>query len=243
MAEEDDVFNEVETEEKIEVETEKGAEEETKEKPEAKAEEETKEEPKEESPSSEDTSKRIAGLEATVVAERSRRQAAEAKVKTQEIPKQVVPDPVTDPEGYNTYLEEKQASIVFKERLDITEDSLEDAHEDYSEMKKIFTGLVSEDVDGVATVKDERLYREFKAARNPAKFLYNHAKKHQKFQTTTADGYEETLRQKHREEFIAEAKEKGISATELPDLTTEAASGSNTVTVEYDGKDDMWEDE
>jgi len=243
MAEEkDDVFNEVETE----VETEKGAEEEAKEEPEAKAEEESKEETKEESPASENVSKSEAGLVATAQAERLRRQDAEAErdelkkqLEGQKKEPEVIPDAATDPDGHNRFLDNK----FFAQKLEMSEEMLGDSQSDYGELKVAFTNLVSEIVDGVATVKDQALYKNFRQARSPAKFLVDHMGSQSKLTEVSDPGYESKQEEKYRKKFIAEAKEKGLTAMELPDLTTEAAAGSNTVSVEYDGKDDMWDEQ
>ena len=120
----DQLFNDSEesTEAKAEVETddEKGDEAEVK--TEAK---------KEEPPSSEEVSlealeKKIAGLEAGIAAERTKRQEAEKK-----IPKEEIPDPVDDPEGYAQYLDRKNSNSDLKTRIDLSRDFMIDSKEDY----------------------------------------------------------------------------------------------------------------
>lgn len=241
MAEDEfDVFDEVKegaeeatTEaEKGEIETEVDAEAET--------------ETQEESPSSEDIDESQAGKVATIVAERQRRQEAErerdelkAQLGKQE--KVEVPDPITDPKGFSRH----QDNQLFGQKLDMSEELFEETHSDYGAKKAAFTELVSEVVDGAAVVKDEALYKRFRASRNPAKFIHVHMSKQEKLSEVSEDDYESKQEAKYRAKFIQEAKDAGVSAADLPDLTNATATNSNTDPSVGDTNDgwDVWDEE
>lgn len=224
MADDDDLFDddfvEVETEDEVKVDTETKTE--------------TDDKPKEDASTSEDDPNEVAGLKKALKAERLKRQEAEGKAAER---KTVIPDSVTDPDAYNEYI----ANQIFAGKLDATEDAMEDAHDDYSEMKTVFTDLVSEIVDGVAVQKDPQLYARFKASKNPAKFIYETASNHLKVQERSAPEYEEKLKARLAKELREEYEKKGLSALDLPDLTNAQASGSNTdELVKYEGDDYIW---
>jgi len=256
MAEFDtDVFDDVEEETKEEVKEAKAEETDTKEETDAekgatedKSETEDGEEKseEEESPSSKDTSDEEAGRLATTIAERKRRQEAVAENK--ELKKQLqriqesqqeVPDAATDPDGYALYHDNK----TFARILENAEEIFEETQEGYPEAKAVFTNLVSEVVDGKTIQKDETLYRQFRDARNPAKFIFDYVKKHNKVLEVSEDDYEAKQEAKYRAKFEAELKGKGVEG--LPDLTNAAASESNTQDKEDDPGDriDAYDDD
>lgn len=238
MAEFDtDVFDEVEekvaeVETKVEetkeetketkTETEKGVTEETEDK--------TKETEDKVPPTLEDARKIIAGLKATTIADRKIRQEetrlrreAERKLNEREIPNKD-----DDPEGYTAHLEGQG----LRDRLEVGQDMMRDLHEDYEETEKVFVGLIADDK---GKITDDSLYNKYANSRNPAKFAYDHAKKHLDLEKKSSDTYESDIRTNEREKVIAELK--GKSLDELPDLTNAAASESNTQEKDNDPGD------
>jgi hypothetical protein len=229
MANEDtDVFDEVEEEtEQEETETETDVNEET----------ETKvveKESTEDASTSENESSKIAGLTKALQAERTKRQAAEAKVKQQETKPEVVPDPVTDPDGYNKYVMGKSDANSLKTKIELTQEIMRDSHEDYDEAEKTFISLIA---DEYGSITDQKLVDQFNASPNPAKFAYNHVKAHQKNLERNSDDYESKIRAEERTKLINEMKDSGLSATDLPDFTNATASGSNTESEEKEAGD------
>jgi len=228
-----DVFDEVEEETKEEVKETETKEETKTEKVETET-EETKEkseetkETTEETTTSEDTSTEEAGrlaalkderrkrqgAEAELVTERHRREEAESKLKNRDIPNKD-----EDPEGYNTYLEGQG----LRGRLEVGQEMMRDLHEDYEDTEKVFVSLIADDK---GKITDDSLYNKYANARNPAKFAYDHAKKHLDLEKKSSDTYESDIRSNEREKLLAELKEKGLDG--LPDLTNAAASESNT---------------
>lgn len=205
----------VETEkEETETESEKGKTE-----PEAKA-EETKED--EVVPPSKDTDKEIAGLKAAAAAERRKRQDVEAKLKKQEEVKVEIPDPVTDPEGYNAYQDNKGNARDLKLKITMSQAMSRKAHEDYEEIEEVFKTYIFDD-DG--NISDQSLVNRFHAADMPADFAYDFVKSKQLSDYRGSDEYETSIREDERKKLIEEIK---LDPARLPDLTNASASSSNT---------------
>lgn len=55
---------------------------------------------------------------AAYLAEREKRQAAEARIQVQEAPKVVVPDPYDDPEGYHAFMQSTQQQAITASRFE-----------------------------------------------------------------------------------------------------------------------------
>ena len=235
MADENqDVFDDeeetVETEkEETETKSEKGETE-----VEAKAETE-----KEESPSSKDTDKEIAGLKAAAAAERRKRQDVEAKLRKQEEVKVEIPDPVTDPEGYNAYQETKGNARDLKLKITMSQAMSRKAHEDYEEIEEVFKTYIFDD-DG--KVSDQSLVNQFHAADMPADFAYEFVKSRQLSDYRGSDEYETSIREDERKKLIDEMK---LDPARLPDLTNASASSSNTDDLEKGPSDriDVFDDD
>jgi len=227
-----DMFDDSEVAEEAEAETaepeEKGEEAETEETAEA---EETGEAEEEESPSSEHES----GLVAAKAAETKRRQAAEErarlaedKLKQYEKEEEDFPDPVTDPEGYAKHIESKNSRELTNLKIEMSEEAMRDAVDDFDEMQSIFFDIVAEtDEDGkILSIKDPALQQKFLNAKNPAKFAYEQGKKQKEFLEVTAPGYKDSLREQLKAEILEELK--GSSADDLPSLTSATATASNS---------------
>lgn len=220
-----EVVEEVDTDDVFEVETEKVVETEAK----AEVAKETKTEEVEETEAGETTDPKdneIAGLKAGIKAERQKKQEYKAELDKQK-EAFVPPDPITDPEGYETYKAHGLSQQLFAERINYTSDTMRVVHDDFDEVWDSWNGLIAEDVDGVLTSKDDALYAKFSSSKNPAKFAYDHVKEQQKMQEVSADDYDENQRKKYFAEFEEARKQNSVEG--LPDLTNAAASASNTV--------------
>ncbi len=160
---------------------------------------------------------------AALIAERRKRQAAEEELRTLKGEK-------VEP-----------SSDALNSRILLSQDLMRDAKTDFPEMEKLFMDLVSEETPEGLRIVDHSLYKQFRESANPAKFAYNHAKKHQEFQQKSDPSYESNLREKIKQELLAEL---GTGAAKLQNLTNLAASASNTqLKPETSPKDDagVWD--
>ncbi len=181
--------------------------------------EETKAEPTAAEHKSDDTPVPKAAL----IAERRKRQAAEDELRKL---KGETVDPSTD---------------ALNSRILLSQDLMRDAKDDFPAMEKVFMELISEDGPDGLRITDPALYAQFRNSANPAKFAYNHAKKHQEFQQKSAPDYEKNLRAQIEQELLAKL---GKDASKLSNLTNLAASASNTqLKAEVSPKDDagVWD--
>ena len=211
---------------------------------EAKAETEETEETEEESTSSADKDE-VSGLKKALAAERQKRQDAQALLRKQESTPKSAPDPVTDPEGYAAYHEQSTDKKVLNDRIVLTQDLMRDLHDDFDKYQGIFMNLVSkENDDGSLSITDPALLAKFNASANPAKFAYNHAKKHEELETLSSPDYKENLRKSIEAEVLQKLKAKGLAVADLPNLTNAAASNKNDVIVDDKSKDviDVFDD-
>jgi hypothetical protein len=188
--------------------------------------EETKEKSKEETPSSEPATVPVQAL----MDERRKRQEAEAKLKKQNEVKEPIPDPVTNPDAYNKYMDSQSDDKVFKSRVTLSADLMKDAHEDYPEKEKVFMEMISKrSDDGGIDVINPVLYKQFRESSNPAKFAYQEASKHLDYLDKVSPDYEERLLAQLRTKLEADYKKGGDnSSIGLPDLTDTATTDSNT---------------
>ena len=206
---------------------------------------EESEESEEESTSSADKDE-VSGLKQALAAERKKRQDAQARLRQQEAKPRVAPDPVTDPEGYAAYHEQSTDKKVLQDRIELTQDLMRDIHEDFDKYQGIFMNLVStENDDGSLSITDPALLAKFNASANPAKFAYNHAKKHEEIETLSSPDYKENLRKQIETEVMQKLKAKGYSVADLPNLTNAPASSKNDVIVDDKAKDviDVFDDQ
>lgn len=223
------------------VSTDKGAEE-----VEAKAEtteeaEETKTEVEETKAEESPSSNKEAGQQAALVAERRLRQEAQRELKELKAEKEVIPDPVTDPDGNAKFFMDRQDRLALESKIRMSQVLMRKHHDDYDETEKIFMSLIgSEDDDGLFTVSDETLLKKMHAADSPGDFAYSHAKKHLDFVDRSADDYESNLEKKIEARVRKEYEDKGV--TGLPDLTNAAASASNTDQAVVISEDYVWDD-
>jgi len=210
----DDAFSEsdvTETEEKGEEVSEKVAE----------IESVTTDETEVEPPSTEE----VAGLKAALKANRQKARDAEAKanaLKEKYEPDQEAPDPIIDPEEYETYLKgkwekERQETIANKSR-----DRMIEKHSDYEEKEKVFMFLSSQ---------DKSLVDEMWESSDPGLFAYEKANAYQEEQR-------EAIRAELQAEFEQvdhtkeEVKDEKPVSKKAPDLITASGNGNKTEEVE-----------
>jgi hypothetical protein len=185
----------------------------------------------EESPSSKDEGDAKTVPMAALLAERKKRQELEAKLSEANTETVKAPDPVTDPDGHNAYIQGE----LHRTRIEMSQNLMRSVKDDYDDMEGVFKSMIFEtdekgdfvtDGNGKAVIADPKLQRQFSQASNPAEFAYLQAKQHLKLQERLDPNYEENLKKQLLEELKAK-KEGGLDATEVPDLTNAAASGSN----------------
>mgnify|MGYP005807445601 CR=1 FL=1 len=189
----------------------------------------------------EDKDKIIEGLHKARDAERHKRQEAEGKLKKQETAPIVRPDPVTDPDAYTDSVMGEVDGRLLKSKIEQSQELMRDSKDDYEETEKVFITLLTDDSGAIA---DPKLLSQFNNSRNPAKFAYEHAKKHLDYTDRTAEDYESRIEAKVAARLKAEYEAKGVSALDLPNLSNAAASDSNTeklIPKETDN-DFLWSD-
>lgn len=214
----DDVFAD-EAPEREEPEPEKGVTEETE--PES-----AEVEPEPESPSEDPESPELD--HPALLAERRRRQAAEERLREYEARQTEAnaPNPDDDPEGYRKYVDEQS----MRGKISMSRDLALDLWSDYEDVERTFVGLVQDDKGNVT---NPALLAQMQAAKNPAKFAYEHAKAHLEAEKLRDPKYIEKMRAELRAEVEAEvlAKLKAdqtLKATDVPDLAGSTAVERNT---------------
>lgn len=229
----EDLFVDKEVEEVTEAEPEVKAEETAEEATETKGETEVSEDKTEETKAVEPpATNEQAGQMAALIEERRKRQAAEARLKELEgKEKESVPDPIESPEEYAQYIEAKSQSVNQTALRTMSRDVMMDLKEDYLQKEAVFMGLVA---DKEGNIIDQSLFDKFNASRNPARFAYDFAIEHEKIEALKSPDYEAKLREKILAELQEELKNPKLKATEVPDLTTAAAAGSNSQPVVKD---------
>lgn len=158
------------------------------------------------------------GQLAALIAERDKRQRAEARVKELEgeLGEESETDPITDIKDQ-----------ALKDKIELSRDIMIELDGDYeAKYEPYFMRMV---VDDKGNVKDEDLLQKFRTATNPAKFARDTAKKEMDYDRFSSADYEAELRNKIRQELLAEMKQDGITAADVPDLTTSADAGSNSL--------------
>jgi len=246
--EDDDVFtDEIETEdeaEQVEQEPESEAEEDVEEEVEGEESEEEEQESSEDeeqsAPPAEETTeskleqleKEIQAFKAQALDERRKRQELEATRQNQMF-QDDIPDPQTNPQGYERYMAENQRAIGLK--ISISRQMMADSVENFEEKEAHFTQLAQ---------SNPELTRQMMASPNPAKFAIDIAEKSMRLQQFQDPNYEQNLRERIRQELQKEMSEKPTSpkreqALKVPNLTTATSKGKNTEVVE---DEDMFED-
>ena len=174
------------------------------------------------------------GQKAAMLAERDKRKAAEARVRELEArlePESQI-DPIEDPEGYRNKIESDRAQSDLRTKITLSQAMMTELDPDYLRLEGVFKGLIADD-DG--NITDEGLVRRFQQADNPAKFLRDHTREYESIAAMKDPKYRENLEAEIRAKVLAEISakaKKGVSATDVPDLTHATSVGSNSVTAE-----------
>jgi hypothetical protein len=238
-----DMFGESEVEVKADTDDEKGetAEAETKEpekEPEVAAEAEGE-------PPSPQEQGRLAALMAEREQKRvAKAEVAELKAKLAELTAPVeVPDPIEDPEGYSEHVRKQASGDSLKDKINNSRELMMTVDEDFERLETVFKDMVL-DADG--NVVDEGLLTKYQQSSNPAKFSMVEARKKERLELVNGPTYDDDLRKEGYAQALAEIKkegERGLSATEVPDLTGATAVGSNSgKTVQQTTLTGMFED-
>jgi hypothetical protein len=179
-----------------------------------------------ETPSAADTG-HLAGM----LAERDKRQKAEARIK--ELEAAVEPesriDPIEDPEGYRDSIEAKATASELRTKITLSQSMMTELDPDYTRLEGVFKGLIA---DEEGHITDENLVRQFQQSDNPAKFARDHAKEHESIAAMKDPAYKVNLEAEIRAKVLAEIAEKakqGISVTDVPNLTGAPAAGTNSI--------------
>lgn len=144
-----------------------------------------------------------------VLDERRKRQAAEqriaeleAKLNPDAAPQQPArPDVFEDQEGAFGYLQQQFDQRLVVDRINLSREMMIDKHDDYEEIESAFVDLAKADASLVAKMR---------AAPLPAKFVYEHVKKHQQMQEMQdVDGYRAKVEAEVRAKILAEMEAEG----------------------------------
>lgn len=153
--------------------------------------------------------------------ERQRRQKAEEEAqrlreKYEKQEDQQAPDPVTDPEAYEQYVEAKVAKRSLDKRISASREDMLSKHDDYEATEKLFLLLATQDPSLVQQMNDHP---------RPAEFAYEHA------QAYRADLLKAATVQPAAK-VNSKAETRKASAVKVPDLTKAPAATSNTTRQE-----------
>jgi len=183
--------------------------------------------------------------------ERSKRQSLEEELATakQELAKHTqrsgdVPDPESDPIGYQEFMKDEAKVKVMNERKIMSAQIMSETKDDYFEMETIFLNMIQ---------TDQPLYDRMNASKNPALFAYQTAKvehdKAEAAQVTKAEELKASIRADLIKEFNikaepSDADKRKDSALSTPNLTDATAKGDNstpTISTKFDS-DELFKD-
>lgn len=172
------------------------------------------------------------GLQAALLAERRKRQEAEAKLKELSAPKQeqaAIPDPIEDPNGYANYISQQTAGANLQNRLAMSRELAVSILPDYEQKEAVFLSMVRDDE---GRITDQGLWQRLMAAPNPAKFAYDTANQALMVRERMSPDYEAKIRADERAKIEAELaalKPKALTATQVPKLVQATAAGTNAI--------------
>ena len=166
---------------------------------------------------------------AALLDERQKRQQLEGRLE--ELEKQLpqkdeAPDPITDPDDYESYIRTKvekefndKAANEYTEKVNASRSIMLETEADYVDMEKIFM---------IMTTTDDTLATQMNASADPAKFAYDAAKT-----------YRDSLLKPEVAETITDIVEsptetRNKSAVAAPSIASATAQTSNTTPVEKD---------
>lgn len=150
--------------------------------------------------------------------------ALKARLNPEATPKQPArPDVFEDQEGAFGYLQQQFDQRLVVDRINLSRELMAEKHDDYEEAESAFVDLAKADPSLVAKMR---------AATLPAKFVYDHVKKHQQMQEMQdVDGYRAKIKAELRAEILAEmdaegAEERATAQTPHPPQLVNRRSAS-----------------
>lgn len=158
------------------------------------------------SPASDD--KRQSMVEATaLLQERRRRQAAEEKLRKYEDAEALenAPDPTTEPDEYKEFLAKRDSSIEWNTRVELSREHQMEIHDDYVAVEAQFMDLITDDEGQVV---NHQLAAQMRASKDPAKFVYDYMGDFREAETWTDPKKREAAINAAVEKKVAEALEK-----------------------------------
>lgn len=183
--------------------------------------------------------------------ERSKRQSLEEELATakQELAKHTqrsgdVPDPESDPIGYQEFMKDEAKVKVMNDRITLSAQYLSDVKDDYKEMEDVFLNMAN---------RDPKLFDRMNASKNPALFAYKTGKsEHDKAEAanvTKAEELKASIRADLMKEFNikaepSDADKRKDSALSMPNLTNATAKGDNstpTISTKF-GSEELFND-
>lgn len=160
-----------------------------------------------------------------VIDERRKRQALEAELAAlkESIPKRDVIDArldvLEDPDAFSEAISSKIEQVAIRTRIDLSREMMIDKHQDYEEKEQIF----------IEMAKDRpELQSEALKSSNPAKFVYEEAKKFQEFQQMRDGTYLEKMRAELKEQVRKELEGEMSKTSKIrPSLAKETSANSD----------------
>ena len=179
--------------------------------------------------------------------ERSKRQSLEEELATakQEIAKYTrrsgdVPDPESDPIGYQEFMKDEAKVKVMNDRISMSAQIMSDTKDDYAEMEAVFLNMAN---------RDPKLFDTMNASKNPALFAYQTGKvvhdKAEAEKVTAEEGLKASIRADLMKEVNIKAEpsegdKRKSSALSAPNLTSATAKGDNstpTISAKFDSEE------
>ena len=167
--------------------------------------------------------------------ERSKRQSLEEELATakQELAKHTqrsgdVPDPESDPIGYQEFMKDEGKVKVMNDRISMSAQIMSETKDDYTEMEGVFLSMAN---------RDPKLFERMNASKNPALFAYQAAKTVHDKQEAERITAEEARKVSDRADFMKEFNikvepsdddKRKSSALSTPNLTDATAKGDNS---------------
>ena len=136
---------------------------------------------------------------AAVKEERRKRQELERKLNELQQEKKDIPDVLEDQDAFVKSIRDEYKQELAQTKVEIAREIMMDTHDDYEELETFFIEVVAPD--------NPVLAEEARKASNPAKFVYQNAKKYQEYKEFQGvDSMKEKLRAEIRAELEAELK-------------------------------------
>jgi hypothetical protein len=166
-----------------------------------------------------------------VIDERRKRQALEAELAAlkESIPKRDVIDArldvLEDPDGFSEAISSRIEKAAIETRINLSREMMIDRHDDYEEKEQIFIEYAKEHPE---------LQQQALKSSNPAKFVYEEAKKFQEFQQIKDGTYVEKLKAELKEQVRKELEAERSKTSGIRPSLAKESSANNDQFVEPD---------